>query len=67
LFSLFVSDEIKKVSNHRHLKPLDGVPTNVEDTVFALFGDLFHRGHGGAVQVAVVLSRLDELMILERK
>ena len=42
----------------------DGVGRDVEDAVLARDGDVDHRLHGGAVEVVVVLQRVDSYVKL---
>ena len=46
------------------LQPLDGVAADVQDAVLALLRNLLDGGHGGAVEIAVVLPGLDEFVVL---
>ena len=47
------------------LQPLDGVAADVEDAVLAALGHLLHARDRRPVQVVVVLTRLDELVVLQ--
>ena len=44
----------------KHLK----IVTYIKNTMFSPFSDFLDRGHRGPVEVAVVLSGLDELVVL---
>ena len=63
--------DVPRLDEHRHgvdarrLQALDRVPAHVENTVLALLRHRLHARDARAVQVVVVLARLDELVVLD--
>ena len=67
LAATLLPDEDRDGEESCGLQPLDGVAADVEDAVLAALGHLLHARDRRPVQVVVVLTRLDELVVLQRR